>query len=62
MYNEEVSYLRYKLEQSEWRVETLKRGYEVMKDCALRIKKERDQLEEIVTFLESELRRERGYV
>lgn len=28
----------------------------------LRMKKERDQLEEVVTFLESELRRERGYV
>lgn len=44
------------------KVDTLRKGYEIAKAAALRIARERDQLKELASYYESELRRERGYV
>ena len=50
------------LQEAEEKIETLKRAYEIVKEAAMRIAKERDQLRELAAYYESELRRERGYI
>jgi citrate lyase synthetase len=44
------------------KIETLKKAYEIVKEAAVRIAKERNQLSELAAYYERELIRERGYI